>query len=260
MDHTESADSINDSALELPAPLGLTSTSNRDRASSLRYRRPSIRIQRLPSNVAAPSQDDTTQNLKSTPPTDAGNTLRGGRGRSSSEPQPGRWSAPTTKVVSQDATGSSAMPMPCVYEETSSPTQVPSSESPQIPGLPAAPPPTTKPPGRRNMLRRTSEVVLSAVGRNRAATISGSSPLAAQQTNEYDPRLVDVLDVVGMNFLPPWVRSPLYNALETNPHRPGGISSHHAYECPELAFRSQFGAHNQSQADFHSHAGILVRS
>jgi hypothetical protein len=104
------------------------------------------------------------------------------------------------------------------------------------------------------MLRRTSEVVLSAVGRNRAATISGSPPLAAQKTSEYDPRLVDVLDVVGINS------TPLYSALETNPRRPGGIGSLHAYECPELAFRSQLGAHNQSQADFHSHAGILARS
>ena len=46
-------------------------------------------------------------------------------------------------------------------------------------------------------MRRRSEAALNRFSRNRASTVSGSAPMAENGIREYEPHVVDVLDVIG---------------------------------------------------------------
>ncbi|RHZ53832.1 DUF2985 domain-containing protein [Aspergillus thermomutatus] len=222
---------------------GGTTSYPRPRAPSLRSRRPSIRIQRPPSinslslqaqrnadnnnNLSVNSEDalkprrnshiiafddtravqnDGTQNdgARDGGDGDDGDAVWQGRRRSSSEPRPGRWSAPTSFVPPRLATGdqTNVMPMYSLKEEPSSPQspigELPSSQ-PFTTGLLEPPPPVIPRRGSRNVLRRTSEAALNRFSRNRASTVNGDLPVTPPpnpSVYEYHPQIVDVLDVI----------------------------------------------------------------
>ncbi|OKL57527.1 hypothetical protein UA08_07089 [Talaromyces atroroseus] len=161
---------------------------------------------------------------------DAEDSWQANRRRSNSEPRPGRWSGPPL-VVSPGMQTSSQHPMSPVTEETGrpsmdlynverfaalnsiSPAATATAERPQDgeEGLSArgqehehtqeqeqpsnlASPDRASGPG---MLRRASNAALSAFGRNRASTLA--APISAQRhlaADEYDSRIVDLLDVI----------------------------------------------------------------
>ncbi|KAJ5775350.1 uncharacterized protein N7511_000361 [Penicillium nucicola] len=211
-----------------PRPAGPTPL--RPRAPSLRTRRPSIRLTRLPSipsldnaNQPTPAQQDNAplsyferQPIQSPPPAEEEEVWAANRRRSNSEPRPGRWSFPAAPL-SRVATATPGRMMP-VTEESSrpSPTVVsppailPGQETEQDslrPDQPEAPPAVARPAGR---LRRTSQAALNRFSRNRASTVSGEHPtltpqeqqrqdearLEEQRRNEYGSHVVDVLDVI----------------------------------------------------------------
>ncbi|OGM50217.1 integral membrane protein [Aspergillus bombycis] len=103
MDHIEPVDGSNGPSAEAPRPASTTqptSLQRRQRATSLRSRRPTIRLQRLPSldnaipqiqpAVSPDARNASTINVASPPPakgTDE-DAWQGNRRRSSSEPRP----------------------------------------------------------------------------------------------------------------------------------------------------------------------------
>ncbi|KAJ6097475.1 hypothetical protein N7499_001849 [Penicillium canescens] len=212
-----------------PRPAGPTPL--RPRAPSLRTRRPSIRLSRLPSlnsldNVdqSALSQQDNQplpsferQAIRSPPPNEEDEAWQGGRRRSSSEPRPGRWSSPATETLSRVATATPGRMMPLTEEPS---RQSPAALSPPViepgqtieqdferPDQLEAPSAVARPASR---LRRTSQAALNRFSRNRASTVSGAPPtlnsqeqqrqdeerLEEQRKNEYGSHVVDVLDVI----------------------------------------------------------------
>lgn len=198
--------------------LATLQTPGRPRApsASARSRRPSIRLSRFPSASSLNGDQDKQQQLE----TQAGPSLQrqvsirspvaeedespvGGRRRSSSEPRPGRWSSPPESFP-RVATPMHLMPL---SEESSRQSPLP---TPQGTGAQETetsgeeleePAPTLQPP--RSMLRRTSQAALRPFTRNRASTVTGVPPTAANmeqqepRINEYGPHVVDVLDVIG---------------------------------------------------------------
>jgi hypothetical protein len=184
-----------------------------------RARRPSIRLSRFPSipsldNInqqaqpeSQPPPDFERQSIQSPPPNEEDEAGLSGRRRSSSEPNPGRWSSPPPDVLSRVAT---PMRMRPVTEESH---QIPTPTSP-APILPAhgtqsdadlpgseqlePSPAVARPAGR---LRRTSQAALNRFSRNRASTVTGAAPALnsqdEQRENEYGSHVVDVLDVIG---------------------------------------------------------------
>lgn len=201
-------------------PLRPTSYSrNRTLSSS---RRPSIRIQRPPSSYFSLDPSNNTQGPEQVPRNDDRKSVavpqaldndeedfQGGRRRSHSEPRPGRWSAPNPGLLSRAATRDGLSPMLTLNEESSN--QSPIATTPSLrqddqllaPPAPAASRPDrpSRPsrPNSRNLLRRTSEAALNTFSRNRASTVSGDGPPQIDRSSEYDPRMVDVLDVIGMS-------------------------------------------------------------
>lgn len=186
----------------------------RSRGESNRTRRPSIRLSRLPS---IPSLD-TASTQQSQPEEQAGQSHglspgwqptisspvaeedegQAGRRRSNSEPRRGRWSSPSPDVLSRVVTPMRMMP---VTEESTQPSPMP--PPPQVVDFqPTAEhaEPSPQRPASRNVLRRTSQAALNRFSRNRASTVTGIVPMTSQQrqqTNEYGPQVVDVLDVIG---------------------------------------------------------------
>ncbi|KAL4925404.1 uncharacterized protein BDV17DRAFT_294464 [Aspergillus undulatus] len=178
----------------------------RPRAASVNSNRSSIRLYRPPSII---QNNQSTTNLPSRnnasrasfafptiPPPEhssQSDAFEGGRRRSSSEPRPGRWSAPSPAALPRLQPGE---PMHTVMEEQQSPGsgRRPTSEFARPAPVPTQPPPQAMP--RRNLLRRTSEAAINRLSRNRASTVSGSSPTARPQPREYDSHVVDVLDVI----------------------------------------------------------------
>ncbi|KAL4874738.1 hypothetical protein BJY04DRAFT_175013 [Aspergillus karnatakaensis] len=184
-----------------------TTSSNptgRRRADSTNSNRSSIRIQRPPSFIQLnPQAHQSSTNLGArnsgtrasfaspTLPTaeETSDVPEGGRRRSSSEPRPGRWSAPNPAALPRLQPGE---PMHTLMEESNSP------------GTAHAPPPNfvrpapvpNQPKDNRGVLRRTSEAALNRFSRNRATTVSGTTPLPGTEVREYDPHIVDVLDVI----------------------------------------------------------------
>lgn len=205
-----------------PQPPATTTRTPRLRRQS---RQPSIRLRRL-SSASSFGQQETTAGTEHAPQpteqqssgpaaTDLEDSWSANRRRSNSEPRPGRYSAPPL-IITSGMQRSSQHPMSPVTEETGRPStdlhnierfaalnalptnaterssngwegasaqgQVPIQESPERPG----------------MLRRASNVALSALGRNRAATMTAPNPAARNLApDEYDSRIVDLLDVIG---------------------------------------------------------------
>jgi hypothetical protein len=211
-----------------------TSTSTRA-APRLRRRsrQPSIRLRRLSSASNIHQQEatgDTESATQETPQLTqqqsgipAGNNAedsgQANRRRSNSEPRPGRWSALPLIVVPGVQT-SSHHPMSPVTEETGRPSMDMHNVE-RFAALNALSPAATAeksnngegevsgqeqeqvPTGRPGMLRRASNAALSALGgRNRASTMAG--PISTQRhlaPDEYDSRIVDLLDVIGESDL-----------------------------------------------------------
>ncbi|KAI9371264.1 hypothetical protein BJX61DRAFT_38960 [Aspergillus egyptiacus] len=218
MDPIESAGPSQDHLRSPPPQSGQTSTVNlpssqettssqppgRQRAASVRSNRSSIRLQRPPSFIqSTPQSQQSTTNLPTrenasrasfaAPPAEEqqSDAWEGGRRRSSSEPRPGRWSAPNPTTLPRLQIGE---PMHTVIEEPSSQSPVgvrrPTSEF-----IRPAPVPTQPRDGdNKNILRRTSEAAIKRVSRNRAQTVSGTTPMP--EAREYDSRVVDLLDVI----------------------------------------------------------------
>ena len=192
---------------------------NRNRTLS-RSRRPSIRIQRPPSSLSiGSSNQDPEQDNRNLPgdrrsnaTTQAlleGDEWQGGRRRSSSEPRPGRWSSPSPNLLTRSATRDYQIPMLTLREESSNHSPVAATptepqdqtQDDQLLAPPQPPPPAAPAGDRRGLLRRTSEAALNRLSRNRASTVSGGERAETNhpdQTNEYDSRIVDFLDVIGM--------------------------------------------------------------
>lgn len=209
MDRIEQTEGANDDATNTHLLPGDSSTGRptsqylQSPAGSQRSRRPSIRIRRLSSTSSVSDTPNIQVNgdeLHS--PTRAEENWPSARRRSSSEPRPGRWSAPPEIVLSRLETGESQLRMTPLTEETSnlSSGAYPFPRASQH----LAPPPPTAGSDNRNLLRRASIAALAGrFHRNRASTV-GADPAAQAQresqyprTNEYDPRIVDFLDVVG---------------------------------------------------------------
>lgn len=209
-------ESVNDSDARLNPQQGaelhpLRPTSyTRNRTLSSSSRRPSIRIQRRPSASSfetnnsqqpqQPQQRPATRDRRSAGATDSPNleeeAYQGSRRRSSSEPRPGRWSAPNLNSLSRAATRDIRSPMLPLTEESSNLSPV--ATTPQNSNAQLLEPPPAVPRG--NILRRTSEAALNRFSRNRASTVSGTSP-QPDRSSEYDSRLVDVLDVIGKSMV-----------------------------------------------------------
>lgn len=193
--------------------------------SSHGNRRPSIRLRRIPSASSTQStvtqvapeihlngldiEDATRTNVSQTrddsryypegSPIEEEEPWQGRR-RSSSEPRPGRWSAPPQIVLHRLQTGDSQSRMFPLTEETSAPSPA-GSHVPEHLAPPA--PAAGQGQDNRNMLRRASMAAMSRLsGRSRASTISGNRGTAQDQGTGrssalYDSRFVDFLDVVG---------------------------------------------------------------
>ncbi|RAH56769.1 integral membrane protein [Aspergillus piperis CBS 112811] len=182
----------------------------RQRAASLRSRRPSIRLQRLPSfeqaTLSTPRSQPSQQNgdtsrtpgvaLSPLPSIPAASTedesWQGNRRRSNSEPRPGRWSTPNPAALARVTTGGQMRP---VQEEASSP--IVSSTSNQR--MPEDVPPLPEIPrrGSRTPMRWASGVGGNRFTRNRASTVGGSAPAQNHDVDdEYRSHIVDVLDVI----------------------------------------------------------------
>lgn len=197
----------------------------RTRPTRQRPRQPSIRLRRL-SSLSSIDQQAAVENVQAAAPTalsrstaedplpatqnaDEDDAWQANRRRSNSEPRPGRYSASPIVTTPAVRTRSSQLHMSPVTEETGRPSidfntaqrlapqsgadlaapEGRSTEDPQRPG-------TSQ--GRTRMLRRASNVALSAFGRNRASTVSGPDlQRRSLARDEYDSRIVDLLDVIG---------------------------------------------------------------
>lgn len=178
----------------------------RPRAASLRTRRPTIHLQRLPSLEKTPqvrrnSQRQSTLDIPSAIPAsprlsqDQDESWQANRRRSNSEPRPGRWSAPNPALMTRLTTGEQMNPL---MEENTNPSPVAATPSnqPFAPSPPTAQP-DIQPKTSRGLMRWTSSATNNRFSRNRA-TISAGSPSPMELSNEYHPHIVDVLDVIGM--------------------------------------------------------------
>lgn len=199
-------------------------SSTRSRPARQRPRQPSIRLRRL-SSLSSIDQQAAIDNAQAAAPTALARSTaedplpatqnvdddawQANRRRSNSEPRPGRYSASPLFTSPAVRTRSSQQHMSPVKEETGRPSidfntaerlapqsgvSLPppedgSAEEQQRPG-------TTQ--SRTRMLRRASNAALSAFGRNRASTVSGPDlPRRSLARDEYDSRIVDLLDVIG---------------------------------------------------------------
>ncbi|KAL6239627.1 hypothetical protein BDW75DRAFT_197880 [Aspergillus navahoensis] len=190
-----------------------TSSNNplgRRRAASVRSNhsnRSSIRLTRPPSFIRSiASPQPSSSNLyfgnngsfasvaagAASPVEEKSDPFEGGRRRSNSEPRPGRWSAPTPATLPRLQPGEQ---MHTVMEEPQSPAsgRRPTSEFVRPTAQPTQPPQLRD---NRSAVRRRSEATLNMFSRNRASTVGGTAPMAENGIREYEPHVVDVLDVI----------------------------------------------------------------
>lgn len=206
----------------LPEPEESTSPppSRAVRHTRQRSRQPSIRLRRL-SSLSSIDQQTAIQNeqadapalqssstaedaLSATQHADDDSWLANRR-RSNSEPRRGRYSAPPVVQAPPYARTRSSQHMSPVTEETGRPSidfntaeQLAPQSGPSLVVPEDRSAQQERPPSRTRMLRRASNAALSAFSRNRASTVSGQDP--ARQSlarDEYDSRIVDLLDVIG---------------------------------------------------------------
>jgi hypothetical protein len=203
--------------------------ATRARPSRQRPRQPSIRLRRL-SSLSSIDQQAAIENAQAAAASAlAGSTAeeplpvtqnvdddawQANRRRSNSEPRPGRYSASPLVIPPAVRTKSSQQYMSPVKEETGRPSidfntaerlASQSGASPPAPddGSTAESQRPRTSQGRTRMLRRASNAALSAFGRNRASTISGPDlPQRSLARDEYDSRIVDLLDVIGKFDIP----------------------------------------------------------
>ncbi|KAJ5657669.1 uncharacterized protein N7484_001318 [Penicillium longicatenatum] len=199
-----------------PRPaLATVQSPGRPRAPSARSRRPSIRLSRLPSLSSLDTDNNQSQpeplagpslqrqvSIRS-PVAEEDESAQSGRRRSSSEPRPGRYSGPSSDVLSRVATPMRMVPL--TEESSRSPLPTPQAPGTQQPESDAPPSEEAEEPPRpvpRSMLRRTSQAALRPFTRNRASTVTGApqQPTVAENPemgiNEYGSHVVDVLDVI----------------------------------------------------------------
>lgn len=127
------------------------------------------------------------------------------RRRSSSEPRPGRWSTPQALVIPSDSGERTSTYMPTLKEvSTNRDTEEQSRPNTDL----LTPPQEAVRRGSFRRLRRASSAAVNRLSRNRASTVSGASQHSRSvhypdhRTSEYDPLLVDVLDVIGKSDHP----------------------------------------------------------
>lgn len=191
----------------------LMQPGGRSRPSSISsQRRPSIRISRVPSiPTLNPIRFDPTDHPAQLPPLQPLSPLTEGdeavqnRRRSSSDPRFGRWVAPQRPPISSaqgsgtnNASGSPAV-LPLIAEAShpNAPQAAPIDQGRPQEEL-HVPPPVLKPESKGRLRRVSSAAIPRFRGRDRSATVSaGGSGADARQVAEYDPRIVDVLDVIG---------------------------------------------------------------
>ena len=186
-------------------------------------REPSIRLRRLPSGssvtlqstrISSPTPQpsgDRPQEGSSARPTSITEEDQGPstRRRSSSEPRRGRFSAPPAIMLTRITSRDSKHPMSPVSEESPSRLR-PSIDFPSaerrmsmVPSLPRDQEKEPKEPTLRSSIRRQLLDSVSTGRRNRASTVSVSTPVQRRlASDEYDSHIVDLLDVVG-EFCPP---------------------------------------------------------
>ncbi|KOC18377.1 integral membrane protein [Aspergillus flavus AF70] len=209
MDHIEPVDGSDGPSAEAPSPPSTTqptSLQRRQRATSLRSRRPTIRLQRLPSlenaipqiqsGVSRGTGNVSSINVASPPPAKGADedSWQGNRRRSSSEPRPGRWSTPNPSALPRLPPDQ----MHPLMEEPTSPINLAHSSRPFPEVHPSgSPPPRVQRRGSLGLLRWTSEAAMNRFSRNRVSA-SGAAPSSGADTtdNEYHPHVVDVLDVI----------------------------------------------------------------
>lgn len=140
---------------------------------------------------------------------------QGNRRRSSSEPHPGRWSSPPPVALPRIATPmlplaevrsnqTTGLRSPSEWQDTPENTENENQEDSEK--VAVRPPPVVRPRGD-SLLRRTSQAALNRFSRNRASTVNGPIPKVTDwnhyrdedydRTHEYDPDIVNVLDVIG---------------------------------------------------------------
>ncbi|KAE8393043.1 hypothetical protein BDV23DRAFT_149981 [Aspergillus alliaceus] len=204
MDPIEPVDGSDGPSTGVPQP-STTSLRRRQRATSLRSRRPTIRLQRLPSlensipqiqpATSRTSRNASSINVASPPPAKAADeeSWQGNRRRSNSEPRPGRWSAPNPSILSRPA----ADQMHPLVEEPVSPINIAPSDRPFSELYTSGtPPPRPQRRGSLGLLRWTSEAAMNRFSRNRVSA-NGTAPSEPESMdNEYHPHVVDVLDVI----------------------------------------------------------------
>ncbi|KAL4807747.1 hypothetical protein BDV18DRAFT_135956 [Aspergillus unguis] len=189
-------------------PRAASVLSNHSNRSSIRLTRPSSFIhpdapQRQSASNLNLRNNDSRASFVASPsaqPSGGSEPWEGNRRRSSSEPRPGRWSAPAPDALPRLQTNT---PMHTVVEEPQSPG---SGHRPTAELVRPAPVPTQPrdPRENRSALRRTSEAALNRFSRNRASTVTGTTsmpgtqgvPRHGPQAREYEPQVVDVLDVI----------------------------------------------------------------
>ncbi|KAL4756913.1 uncharacterized protein BDW70DRAFT_120488 [Aspergillus foveolatus] len=175
--------------------------SNHSNRSSIRLTRPPSFIRSIASPQASSSNVDI-RNIGSgasvaagaaSPVEEKSDPFEGGRRRSNSEPRPGRWSAPTPATLPRLQPGGQ---MHTVMEEPQSPAsgRRPTSEFVRPSAQPTQPLPQLR--DNKSAMRRRSEAALNRFSRNRASTVSGSAPMTENGIREYEPHVVDVLDVI----------------------------------------------------------------
>ncbi|KAF7586556.1 hypothetical protein BBP40_008678 [Aspergillus hancockii] len=211
MDPIEPVEGSHGPSGEVPQPPSTsqpTSSQRRQRATSLRSRRPTIRLQRLPSleNSIPQVQPTVYRNnrnassiIVSSPPPTKGtdeDSWQGNRRRSNSEPRPGRYSAPYSAPTPSALPRLQPDQMHPLMEEPQSPVNFPPSNQPGSEPFPSGPPRVQR-RGSLGLLRWTSEATMNRFSRHRAST-TGAVPETATEgmDNEYHPHVVDVLDVI----------------------------------------------------------------
>ncbi|KAL4980162.1 hypothetical protein BDW66DRAFT_125764 [Aspergillus desertorum] len=176
--------------------------SNHSNCSSIRLTRPPSFIQSIASPQPSSSNLDFRNNGSrasvapgaASPVEEKSDPFEGGRRRSNSEPRPGRWSAPSPAFLPRLQLQPGG-PMHTVMEEPQSPAsgRRPTSEFVRPSAQPTQPPQLRD---NRSAVRRRSEAALNRFSKNRASTVSGTAPMTEKGLREYEPHVVDVLDVI----------------------------------------------------------------
>ncbi|KAJ5495061.1 hypothetical protein N7539_000177 [Penicillium diatomitis] len=196
----------------------------RPRALSNRSRRPSIRLNRLPSIPSIdlslfdhpPGAPLARQVSIQSPVQEEDESGTAGRRRSSSEPRPATWNFPSQNGATRGSTRMGFITEEPVHYDSRSGVNRPPQVADQGPDELQQPPQVIHRVPSRNPLRRASMATLNRFGWNRASTVGEAPsllgpgaqqqqqqqqqqkppPAQAQGSGEYGSHVVDVLDVI----------------------------------------------------------------